>query len=166
MLVGNQKQGAPIVRSDSAEANVFGPQLAMSPFLRFILSGFPLEHLWEQHRMVEILCSLPSRRVYDGLLRTSREACIRRMTLEQNVILTNLRQFDPSTLRYPSNKERAYVEDQHSRHWLLDVRGGRTKIDSALQKSRLNVMNVDITLKFVKALVKFCFLPPRYSDVL
>ncbi len=47
VLVGDPKQGNSIVKSDSAETNFFGPQLAMSPFVRFTLGGFPMAHLWE-----------------------------------------------------------------------------------------------------------------------
>ncbi|KAF7506065.1 hypothetical protein GJ744_012312 [Endocarpon pusillum] len=132
-LIGDHKQGSPLVKSDIAKANVFGPQLATSHFVRFALSGFPLDHLWEQHRMVKSLCELPSKRVYDGKLRTSNEALSRRMTLHQ--------------------------QNQHLQHWLLDVGEGSTEKDSALRDSRFNVANVDVTLRFLKALLTSRFLP-------
>lgn len=165
-LVGDHQQGSPFVKSDTAKANVFGPQLLMSPFVRFALSGFPLDHLWEQHRMVEVLCKLPSLRGYEGKLRTSNEALSRRMTVKQSGILRILLKADLSKLKYPANKERAYVEDQHLRHWLLDVRGGSTQTDPALQNSRFNVANLDVTLKFFKGLIKARFLPPSEIRIL
>jgi len=166
VLVGDEKQGSPIVKSDTAKANIFGPQLMMSPFVRFSLSGFPMEHLWEQHRMVEILCKLPSVRGYEGKVRTSNAALSRRMTFRQREILKTLLQAEFSKLKYPTNKERDYIEDQHLRHWLLDVRGGTTQTDPALRNSRFNVANLNVTINFVKGLIKSNFLPPGEIRIL
>lgn len=163
ILVGDHKQGSPLVKSDIAQANEFGPQLAKSPFVRLALSGFPLEHLWEQHRMVETLCQLPNDRNYGGKLRTSREALSRRMTAAQKDFLCNGFGIDLAKLICPPDQERAYFEDQYLRHMLLDVRGGVTQIDPALRKSRFNIANVDITLRFFEAMVRAKFLHP--SDI-
>jgi superfamily I DNA and/or RNA helicase len=166
ILVGDEKQGSPIVKSDTAKANVFGPQLMMSPFVRFSLSGFPMDHLWEQHRMVETLCRLPSARGYDGKLRTSNAALSRRMTFRQRGILKALLQANLSKLEHPTNKERDCVEEQHLRHWLLDVRAGTTQTDPALRNSRFNVANLNVTINFVKGLIKSNFLPPSEIRIL
>jgi energy-coupling factor transporter ATP-binding protein EcfA2 len=166
ILVGDEKQGSPIVKSDTAKANIFGPQLMMSPFVRFSLSGFPMDHLWEQHRMVEILCKLPSARGYEGKLRTSNAALSRRMNFRQREILKALLQANLSKLKYPANKERDYIEDQHLRHWLLNVPGGTTQTDPALRNSRFNIANLNVTINFVKGLIKSNFLPPSEIRIL
>jgi AAA domain len=166
VLVGDHKQGGPLVKSDSAKANIFGPQLAMSPFLRLTLCGFPIDHLWEQHRMVETICKLPSIRGYDGRLRTSERVRNRFITTEQREILDFLFEPDLSELKYPSNANRTYLEDQHLCHWLIDVRGGSTQTDLALNKSRFNVANVDVTLRLLKVLIKRHFLPPGEIRIL
>jgi AAA domain len=148
------------------KANPFATQLAMSPFVRFALSDFPLQHVWEQYRMIDTLCNLPSLRGYDGMLRTSREALSRRMTTKQKNILVVLLGADLSTPKALPTGDQAHFEDQRLRYWLLDVRGGRTQIDPALQNSRLNVANVDVTLRFFKALVRSKFLPPSEIRIL
>ena len=161
LLVGDERQGCPLIKSDIAEANVFGPQLSMSPFLRFALSGFPMAHLWEQHRMVHIICKLASTRGYEGKLRTSKEALCRLMSMQQRAILMDLLEFDPSKLKYPPSKDPIEAQDQHLRYWLLDVRHGCTQTDIAMNKSKFNVANVDETMKFLKALIQSKFLPPE-----
>lgn len=166
VLVGDHKQGAPIVKSDTAKANTFGPQLAMSPFVRFASTSFPLESLWEQHRMVEILCKLPSSRCYDGMLRTSVGALSRRMTLQQREILVGLFGADFSRVKCRPDEQRSYAEDQHLRHWLLDVHGGCAQIDRALRNSRFNIANIEITLNFFKVLIRTGFVRPSEICIL
>ncbi|ERF72040.1 hypothetical protein EPUS_04958 [Endocarpon pusillum Z07020] len=161
VLVGDERQGCPLIKSDIAKANVFGPQLSMSPFLRCALSGFPMAHLWEQHRMVPVICKLPSTRGYEGKLRTSDEAMCRRMSIPQRTILMDLLEFDSLKLKYPPNEDPIRAQDQHLRYWLLDVRHGSTQTDIAMNKSKFNVANVDVTMKFLKALIQSEFLPPE-----
>lgn len=88
------------------------------------------------------------------------------MSSKQRRILTDLLKADLSTLNCPPNVDRVYFEDQHLRHWLLDVRGGCTQIDPALQNSKFNVANVDVTLGFFKALAKAEFLQPSEIRIL
>lgn len=81
------------------------------------------------------------------------------MTLGQQIVLQCLLRPDLSGFELLRNKERADAKDQHLRHWLLDIHGGSTQKDPALRDSRFNVANVDVTLGFLRGLIKFCFLP-------
>lgn len=68
------------VQADSPQEafNTFGLQLAVSTFLRTVMTGFPIEGMYEQFRMPELLCALPKRRCYGDKLRTSaakKETC-------------------------------------------------------------------------------------------
>ena len=167
ILIGDHRQNAPLIKSNEANANIFGPQLATSPFLRFFRTGFKIDNLLEQHRMAPILCGLPSMRCYDGKLRTSPRAYAKSLSEKQRTFLMEYFDVNFLTLDLPdcSDSGDLYAEDQHLRHLLLNVPSGRAQVEKSTL-SRFNTANVDIAVRFVKTMIQKGFMPPRNIRIL
>ena len=160
LLVGDEKQGTPLVQSQQDEMNLFGPQMELSTFERLVKVGFPVETLLEQHRMVPFFRELPSKRCYDGLLRDSLEVQSRRLSDRERQSLRRILQ--KPTLDTEATAE---TENRHLRHLLLDV-PGTTEGKEQQTASRLNKSNIAVTIDLVKYLVLQGLVTPREIIVL
>ena len=167
VLIGDHRQNAPLIKSNEANANIFGPQLATSPFLRFFRNGFKIDTLLEQHRMAPMLCKLPSQRCYDGNLRTSPSAEAKRLSEKRRAFLMEYFEVDFLTrdLLGCSDDETIFARDQYLRHMLLNVPSGRAQVEKSTQ-SRFNTANIDVTIRFVKTMIQQGFSPPRNIRIL
>ena len=149
---GDPRQNAPLVKSFEANANVFGPQLATSTFVRRMKTGAKVQELLKTHRLPEILCELPNRRGYDMKLRTSAGAKAKRLTERQKNFISEYFALDLSSLQPQPGRTQAEVEDQYVRHLLLNVPKGRAQVETSTQ-SRFNTANIEITMTFVKHMI-------------
>ena len=116
ILVGDEKQGVPLVQSQQDHANIFGPQMELSTFERLVKVGMPVETLLEQHRMVPFFRELPSQRCYDGQLRDSQEVQSRILSEKERCALKKIHKE-----QIPEAKATKEYENRHLRHLLLDV---------------------------------------------
>jgi superfamily I DNA and/or RNA helicase len=167
ILIGDHRQNSPLIKSNEAQANIFGPQLANSPFVRFFKSGFKIDVLLEQHRMAPVLCGLPSMRCYDDRLRSSRRARARRLSQKQKEFIMDYFDINFLELDMPveSTNVSMYAEDQYVRHMLLNVPSGKAQVEKITQ-SRFNTANVDVTIRFVKDMILKGFMPPQNIRIL
>ena len=160
MLVGDEKQGVPLVQSQQDHANLFGPQMELSTFERLVKVGVPVDTLLEQHRMVPFLRELPSHRCYGDKLRDALEVQSRMLSSKEQLILRSIiheRALSAMTSRRDENRE--------LRHLLLDVpdtEEGKEKETS----SRLNMSNISVTIDLVKYLVLEGLVTPREIIIL
>ena len=154
ILVGDKNQGAPVVKSEQDNANVFGPQLALSTFERLVKAGLPVETLLEQYRMVPLLRKLPSERCYSGQLYDSAETKSRRLNQNQEVSLKQYFDIDFPKIK-PEVDEVVHnnANQQFLRHMLLNVPNSKAEIEKTT-KSRFNMGNIEVTFKFVKFLIQ------------
>lgn len=169
ILIGDHKQNAPLIKSNEANANIFGPQMALSLFKRLCQTGFKVDALLEQHRMAPALCKLPSRRCYDDKLRTSPRTAARRLTLSQRDFIMKYFGIDSTKIdlisRSASADKRLFIEDQFLRHLLLNVPAGQAQIEKSTQ-SRFNAANIDVAIRFVKAMISSKFMPAKNIRIL
>jgi hypothetical protein len=167
ILIGDHRQNSPLIKSNEARANIFGPQLAHSPFVRFFKSGFKIDVLLEQHRMAPVICGLSNIRCYDGRLRSSQRAWGRRLTQNQKEFIMEYFDINFLELDIPvdSTSNSMFVEDQYVRHMLLNVPGGKAQVEKST-KSRFNTANVDVAIRFVKQMILSGFMPPQNIRIL
>ena len=153
VLVGDEKQGSPLIKSEQSGVNFFGPQAALSTFRRLVESGFPVQTLLEQHRMAPILRELPSRRGYDDLLRDSAAVKARRLDPAAKRCLQQYFHVDFKGMFQDQTAElQAYSEDQYVRHLMLNVENGVMDREER-GKSRFNVRNLEATRDLLEYLI-------------
>ena len=167
ILIGDHRQNSPLIKSNEAGANVFGPQLANSPFVRLFKSGFKIDVLLEQHRMAPVLCRLPNLRCYDGRLRSSQVARERRLSQKQKDFIMEYFEINFLEIDMPvdSTGKSMYAEDQYVRHMLLNVPTGKAQVEKSTQ-SRFNTANIDVTIRFVREMILSGFMPPQNIRIL
>ena len=154
ILVGDENQGAPVVKSEQEDANVFGPQLALSTFERLVKAGIPVETLLEQYRMAPLLRKLPSERCYGAQLYDSPETRSRRMNQNQEVCLKQYFGIDFSKVNADVDEVvHNDADQQFLRHMLLNVPNSKAEIEQTT-KSRFNMGNIEVTFNFVKFLIQ------------
>ena len=159
ILVGDDKQGRPVVKSAQDGVNIFGDQARLSTFERLVQLGMPVHTLFEQHRMAPILRELPSERCYGGQLRDSSETQRRRLNSKQIIALEALfgqNQFDTDTYADPH----AYLRLQ-----FFDVQDSECELE-ALTKSRYNTADLEVTLSLVAYLINKQVVQPQEIIIL
>ncbi|KPI37207.1 ATP-dependent helicase upf1 [Cyphellophora attinorum] len=134
ILIGDEAQGYPLVKTETEAFNCFGSQLARSPYERLVLGGAFVQEMTEQFRMVPALMTMPNQRWYGGKLRCSAERQKARLTTEDKVLLQQF--FD---IEYPQ-----VVKDAADR--------AAAEVEPHTQ-SRLNMGNVDVILKIFRDLM-------------
>ena len=159
ILVGDDKQGRPVVKSAQEGLNIFGDQARLSTFERLIQLGMPVHTLFEQRRMAPILRELPSERCYGGQLRDSSETQRRLLNLKQIIALAALfGKNQPDADQYADPY--AYL-----RLKFFDVQDSECRFE-ALTKSRYNTANLEVTLSLVAYLVKKQVIQPQEIVIL
>ena len=119
------------------------------------MTGFPIEGMYEQFRMPEILCALPNWRCYGGKLRTSAAKKAPARRLGQALRDFIIKKFEVDLTPFSSIDDqdtREYAMDQYLRLQMLNVPSGKCQIEAHTQ-SRFNMANVDVTMQFFRELV-------------
>ena len=145
IMVGDQAQGAPLIRSFQEGVNPCGAQLKMSLFARMLKIGYPVKTLWEQHRMAPIIRSLPSDRCYGGKLRDS-------LQVQQRALSTTDKKgpgyWIPQIMKtYPVSSH-----EDDCRHLLIDVPDSYYEIEEET-RSKTNPKNLAATILLMKFLI-------------
>jgi hypothetical protein len=152
IVIGDEAQGYPLVKTEHEPFNYFGRQVAQSPYQRYVLSGAGVQAMYEQYRMVPALCELPNARWYGGRLRCSEERQQARLTAEQKQSLSEFFELDLAKARR-DGKSYDECEDAHLRMLLANVPAGKCEVEPQTQ-SRLNMANVDVIIRIFKDLVR------------
>lgn len=152
IIIGDEAQGYPLVKTEHESANYFGEQLARSPYERLVLAGANVQEMWEQYRMVPTLCHMPNQRWYGGRLRVSQERQLARLDPKQKALLVQHFELDLNKIVVPDSQDREQAEDGHVRMLLANVPDGECQIEPQTQ-SRLNMANVEIIIHIFKELV-------------
>jgi energy-coupling factor transporter ATP-binding protein EcfA2 len=153
ILIGDEAQGYPLVKSEKEGLNYFGEQLALSPYERLVHAGADVQDMTEQFRMVPALCRLPNMRGYGGQLRCSAERRQHRLPEGKAKLLQDFFKvnFDDCP-KVVSAVDKDQAKDDHLRLLLASVPAGKCQIEPAT-KSRLNHANVEVTMRIFKELV-------------
>lgn len=151
MLIGDEAQGYPLVKSETKSCNYFGQQLARSPYERVVTGGGPVQEMTEQFRMVPALFEMPNRRWYGGKLYCSKERRNARLSADHKTTLE-----DFFGVQYPQtindSEDPSAAQDNHLRLLLANVPNGQCQVEP-YTLSRLNMGNVSIIIRIFRDLM-------------
>ena len=119
------------------------------------MTGFPIEGMYEQFRMPEVLCALPNRRCYGGKLRTSaaKNAPARRLGPALRDLISSKFEIDLTSFSHIEDHDtQEFAMDQYLRLQMLNVPSGKCQVEAHTQ-SRFNMANVDVAMQFFQELV-------------
>ena len=151
VLIGDEAQGYPLVKTENEPFNCFGSQLAPSPYERLVLAGANVQQFTEQFRMPPALCAMPNMHWYGGTLRCSEERQDARLTSAHKTLLEEY--FDVTyNQEVCASQDRAAVEDDFLRLLLANVPDGQCQVEPHTQ-SRLNMGNFDVIMRIFRDLI-------------
>jgi superfamily I DNA and/or RNA helicase len=117
------------------------------------MTAFPVEAMYEQFRMPEVLCALPNRRCYGRRLRTSTVKKGKYLpTAWWEFIDRNFEIYLAPFVHINDAEAREYDIDQYLRLQMMNVPDGKCQIEPHTQ-SRFNMANVEVAMKFFEQLV-------------
>lgn len=152
MIIGDEAQGYPLVKTEHGDFNYFGEQLARSPYERLVQAGANVQAMWEQFRMAPALCQMFNQRWYGGRLRCSRERQQARLPAAKKVLLVKYFGIDLNHPAITQSDDRDQAEDAYLRLLLADVPNGQCQVEPQTL-SRLNMANVEVIIRIFKELV-------------
>lgn len=150
IIIGDEAQGYPLVKTEREGWNAFANQLALSPYTRLVRAGFAVKQLKEQFRMVPRLIEIPNQRWYGGQLRSSQERMQTRLSQQKRQRLETFFDIDFTKLQtITEQSDQANAQDGFLRLLLANVPQGVCDKDDG-NPSRYNEINAKVIANIFK----------------